>query len=151
MIIDKLSNIIKYIPGEYKLAILEITSKINEYSVGQHKINDKIIVKRIISKTHKFEETKIESHRHHIDIQIPLNVTENMNVFDIDGAVVQTEYDCVSDVVFYRHIPPRCIAEAHVHVGEFILLLPNELHQPQIADNDMIVSIDKIVIKVEVD
>ena len=135
MIIDNIENLMNYISPELTPIMKDIISKINHFEVGEYQLSNKVVVKRIDTHTHYYEDTKIESHRNHVDIQIPLNITEHINVYKKDGAKIKKEYDPIKDVEFYEHAPPIMMSESYVHPKQFIYLSPNELHQPQIAEN----------------
>ncbi len=146
MIIDKLDKLGSIISGE---DFKELIKDLNRYvglEKGTYPVNDRLLVKRVKSKT-KFEsDAKIESHRYHMDIQIPLDISELYYIYDCCDVEANTEYDEINDVIFYGSSKKR--KEITVNPGEFILLDVNEVHQPQIELNS-VRSIEKIVIKVK--
>ena len=147
MIIDSACNLYKYLDSDDFTLIEGFFKKLSEYPVGAYQLSEKIQIKVIKTKSHYFESTKIESHYHHIDIQIPLGCSEHMKIYSSEGAVPLSPYDESKDVIFYQHLPPVCYADVLIRDSNFILIDPNELHQCQIADGEES-DIYKLVVKI---
>ncbi|WP_400238927.1 YhcH/YjgK/YiaL family protein [Methanomethylophilus alvi] len=144
MIIDKLENLPKYVNDR---DILQIVKEYINKEKGEYTINEKTILKRVYSTTKLSDVAKIESHKFHTDIQIPLTGNELYYIYDRENVSEYTEYDVEKDVVFYKKIGKKKCS-VWVNIGEFILLNSNEIHQPQIALRN-IATIEKIVLKVD--
>ena len=149
MIVDSVSNLYKYLDSRKYQKISSYISNASNFSVGEYKIDEDVVVKVFNTHTHKFDSTKIESHMYHLDIQIPIECSERMRIYSQEGAISITEYDESKDVIFYQHTPPHCFADVLIRDSSFIMINPNEIHQCQIGDDEESV-IKKIVIKVKV-
>ena len=147
MIIDKLDHLSNYTKCIGDMKIRDIIKEYESKEKGDYKITEELVLKRVVSTTKHENVAKIEMHRFHIDIQIPLDKEELYYIYDIDEVVEQSEYDSVKDVVTYT-TPNRKRSEVYVKVGQFIMLEPYEIHQPQIAVVEP-ESINKIVLKVK--
>lgn len=147
MIIDRIEKVTQYCPPPFQPIVSKILCNINQFEIGEHTINERILVKHVVVKTVPIDEAIIEDHNHHIDIQIPLNNTELMNIYNRNNSKLKTKYDSLNDVSYYK-TPGDMIASARILPGYFILIEPHEMHQPQIAIGPSY-TLDKIVIKID--
>ena len=148
MIIDDTCQLSKYFPLADNPKIQGILNDAANMPVGEYVINEKVLVKRLSVMTSFFGDSIIEAHRHHVDIQIPLDKAEYMNIYSITGAEPKSNYDPEKDVTLFN-LPPNLIAKTVIRPGQFIFIEPNEIHQPQLA-TDQVESMEKIVIKIDI-
>jgi biofilm protein TabA len=88
------------------------------------------------------EQARIEAHRRYIDIQIPVEGTEEMGWADIrDSGEVVTPYNPDKDVEFYAGPVSTWFTVAP---GQFAIFFPEDAHQPGIGQG----TLKKIVVKV---
>ena len=147
MIVDRLCNLSEYCPERVRSSISSILLNRDKFAIGEHQIDRRIIVKRVSVTTVDSTEALIEDHEHHIDIQIPLNATERMILYNREGAEPAEDYNQANDVTFYKR-PGSKVAIVDIHPGYFIWINPNELHQPQITITAPYV-LEKLVIKID--
>ena len=146
MIVDKLSNLSKYFSPEQARLLLENMDKYRAVPKGEYPIDDNLLLKRVYSSTKTKDNAKIESHKLFADLQAPLDKEELYAIWDIGDLEESTSYDSEKDVVFYRTVRDHK-SLIYVKPGEFILLEPGEIHQPQIAQTEP-EPIEKIVFKI---
>ena len=93
------------------------------------------------------EECKIENHNDYLDLQLVLKGVESFGYVHIDrkGIVASTEYDAVKDKTNYVGKVDGII---ELYDGDFALVWPEDLHQPQIKCNEEI--IEKAVFKIKI-
>lgn len=95
-----------------------------------------------------FEDAKLEGHEKYLDIQLVLEGEEKIGYVDKNkkGIKVKQEYNEEKDVSFYES---ELDAIVKLDAGYFVLVLPNDLHQPSIKTSDN--SVTKVVFKVKID
>ncbi len=146
MIIDSIPNLPQYVPSLDNIE--QLIKTYTDMPKGEYQITPTTIVKRVSSTTNIETLAKIESHKYHIDIQIPLTTNEHFYIYHSEDVNNNTDYDANKDVQFYEQ--NEAIRHSIIlKPGEFIMLSPGEIHQPQIADGNP-TNIEKIVIKIEV-
>ncbi|QOS38941.1 DUF386 domain-containing protein [Treponema rectale] len=97
----------------------------------------------------EFKDTKIEGHEKWLDIQIVLANEESIGYVDkrkYDDSNITVPYNVEKDKTNYVGTLDGIINTA---AGYFVLVYPNDLHQPCIKVNDKV--IEKAVIKVKID
>lgn len=141
-----------YVDEKYRETVKKIISEMNSgtgsLAPGVYDYGPGIVVKRVSVLTAEESSATIETHRWHIDIQMPLDRTELYNIYRPDESRIVSD-DREKDFVFYER-PLKLKASVRVCPGEFILIEPMELHQPQIADGRP-ERIEKLVIKLDID
>lgn len=86
-----------------------------------------------------------ESHRKYIDIQYMINGKEIICVTDYTNCSVKDIYDEDRDIEFLNYDNNE---EQHIlNNGEFIVLFPQDAHQPSISYNEK-ATVKKVVVKV---
>jgi len=90
----------------------------------------------------------IESHQREIDIQILLSGTEKIRIFSEENVKIKSAYNPEIDCTFYT---PNGDAHSEVVLqpGYFTMFLPQDIHNPLIANNTL-QSLKKIVVKIDV-
>jgi biofilm protein TabA len=72
---------------------------------------------------------RLETHRRHIDVQIPLTGGEVMQWTPAAGLDVLVPYDAGKDIAFY-HDPPAGLVSALVLPGTCAVFFPEDAHKP---------------------
>ena len=93
------------------------------------------------------EECKIENHHNYLDLQLVIKGVEGIGYVHIDrnGVKEMAPYDSVKDKCNFVGDVDGII---YLHDGDFVLVWPEDLHQPQIKYNDEI--IEKAVFKIKI-
>jgi YhcH/YjgK/YiaL family protein len=149
MILDKITRLGKYLPNNYRDAVLSFLDTISkETPNGEYPINGNNIFARVMSYETKAPELcKIEAHDTYIDIQSTITGVEGIGIFDRDILEnISEPYNAEKDVLFFSagKAPLYTIA---VHEGYFAMIFPHEAHRPQTAV-DGALNIKKFVIKI---
>jgi len=99
----------------------------NFLSIGKYEVND--IFYYIVQEydTKPIEECNLESHRRYIDIQWIIEGKEELDMADISGLVLATEYDEQRDVMFWK--PRNGMIKAVLQKDSYIVLYPKDAHR----------------------
>lgn len=148
MIVDKIENWGNY----FKSSIFsEILKELGTYSVetenGVYKNNESFYFK-IMSYDTKLDSIIIESHRKEVDVQILLSGNEKIKIYNSTAVEITEPYDSESDCQFYRKTD-NPISEINLEPGYMAIFFPDDIHHPQLAVNDKIETLKKIVIKID--
>lgn len=128
MIVDKLENIDKYdlIPDYAKEFIRGLSADIELGRVELEGL-DYANVETYTTKPH--DKCRFEAHKKFADIQILLKGVERLDYSDKEMTVVEP-YDEKRDIAFFNgNETERIILDG----TNFVLLMPNELHRPQMC------------------
>ena len=147
MIFDKLKNAACYagLSDNFRKAIEFMLSR--DFSLepaGKYEIDgDKIFA--MISSYETRKEADYEAHREYVDIQLLLVGEEYVYVGSSAGAVQTKEY--TPDCEFFKFTPEsaNCV---NLHVGNFAVFMPNELHMPNMDSCNGTFANLKVVVKV---
>lgn len=147
MICDDLVNFEDYVifedeAAEKIAAFIKTLDKNN--AVGKYEIDGEKIF-AMISNYETRKEGEYEAHREYVDIQLVLLGEEYVYVGSNAGAVQTQEYS--PDCEFFKFTPEsaNCI---NLHVGNFAVFMPNELHMPNMDSCNGTFSNVKVVVKV---
>lgn len=149
MIFDRIKNISKYsgIPKE----VLDFIANLSEdIECGKHVINDDAYASVEIYNTKLPVLTKMEAHKKYIDLQLLLRGLERVNITEKSKLDVDKDYDELKDIVFYKH-REDCINTVYLDGSNFVMLFPNEAHEPQISPNVDCNEVKKVVVKIKAD
>jgi len=115
--------------------------------VGKYEIDGTALYASVQEYTTKLpEEAKFEGHRRYIDIQYIQSGAERMELSSPDYTSIVTEYNAEKDVAFFaEHEAPTV---SIVHVGEFGLFFPQDVHKPGLAANGAPSPVKKILVKI---
>ena len=115
--------------------------------VGKYEIDGTALYASVQEYTTKLpEEAKFEGHRRYIDIQYIQSGAERMELSSPDYTSIVTEYNAEKDVAcFAEHEAPTV---SIVHVGEFGLFFPQDVHKPGLAANGAPSPVKKILVKI---
>ncbi|HPN36778.1 MAG TPA: YhcH/YjgK/YiaL family protein [Melioribacteraceae bacterium] len=146
MIIDSINNFSKYISINHNfkdvLIFLEKTDLAN-LEEGKFDISDSVFAIVSNYKTKKKEDTFIEYHKKHIDIQIVINGSESVGY---------AAYENCKDIVFYDDkdygILEGKLNYFNLEPSNFAIFFTFEGHAPQI-DNGTDINVKKIVFKIK--
>lgn len=146
MIIDKLSNVNKYVKNqELAKAITDFLTKTGEKAVGKYDIYGGTFAKVQEYTTKLLSEVKMETHVKYLDLQYIHSGCETVITDKLNGQTPVNEYNPEKDVTFYL---PEKFESAPLKAGYFALIFPEDLHQC-IADGQPI-DIKKVVVKIPV-
>lgn len=148
MITDKLENISLYrqIP-EYALDFINKLSLDTE--PGRYQLSGEDFANVEIYTTKNVSDTKFESHKNYIDIQLLLSGKELIYINSVSGLNVSVPYNKDKDIVFYSN----SVEDADfvsLDGTNFIMLYPHEAHAPQAAFNNIPSEVKKVVVKLRV-
>lgn len=128
MIVDKLQNIDKYdqIPDYAKEFIKGLSKDIPLGKVALEG-SDYANVETYTTKPH--DKCLFEAHRKYADIQILLKGVERLDYSENEAVVVEP-YNEVKDIAFFKAYETEKVI---LDGTNFVLLMPNELHRPQMC------------------
>lgn len=170
MVCDRLDNLGKYIPSEYREKIAAFVQKINkDMQEGFYEIEGDEIFARVMSYDGKERsECEIEAHDKYVDIQFTLCGIEGIDIFKREELKEKTEYNEQNDIVFFHDEfsgsdGTACGSETdtanpgsgypYINIsnltGFFSMIFPDEAHRPQICVNEQNRHIKKGVIKIK--
>ena len=149
MIFDKLINYHSYFQSSEMKSIIE--DVIQNYSIttedGTYQEFDHYYIKVMSPETIEISDI-IESHQREIDIQILLTGTEKIRIFSEESVTIKSDYNPEIDCTFYTpNGDPH--SEVILQPGYFAIFLPQDIHNPLIANNTK-QSLKKIVVKIDV-
>lgn len=93
---------------------------------------------------------KLESHRKYVDIQTVLVGAEGIEWFPRDMLEIETPYNEINDVEFYKHNSPSP-SRIDVLPGTFVVLYPHDAHMPSLEVAGKSDYVKKVVIKIKVE
>ena len=146
MITDRIENVYKYteIPQIVKDFMSNLKSDISN---GKIILNDDIYVNVETYTTKSVSDGKFETHKKYADIQILVSGSENIYYCDKSALSTDILYNEEKDIEFYSDD-----VEAFPHVNidgtNFVMLLPEEAHAPQVCVNNQQSMVKKVVIKI---
>lgn len=121
---------------------------VSEFDIGKKvTVNENFYytVQKYLTKSEN--ESKLESHRKYVDIQIMINGEELMDLADISRLTVKESYNPEKDVMFWN-IPQR-MARTTLKAGDSIILYPENAHRGAIIKGNESQKVVKIVGKVK--
>lgn len=153
MILDKLTNLKKYLPQEYISQVSVFLYNLSpDMAEGRYEIMGDRIFARVMSyATSPKEECAIEAHDRYIDIQATLTGAEGIDIFQRSLLTIKTPYDVTSDAVFFERENAIPYASNVNLPGYFSMIFPEEAHRPQEHIAGQPGFVKKFVIKMEVE
>ena len=148
MIIDKLSDLQRYIPSlpalETVCSILE-SGVLKDQSFGSYTTdNPSVRYKLFTYHTEKTESDIYEIHQKEVDVQILLSGFERMDIASKDGLQTVQEYDRAKEAMFSKG---RKQVSYHADTTTFALFFPGEPHAPNLVDGKS-TEVVKVVFKI---
>jgi YhcH/YjgK/YiaL family protein len=150
MIVDSLKNAPLYcglgkrIEAAFKYVQ---TTDFSGMKSGKYEIDGKdvyAVVKKSWS-TKTADECQWEAHKHHLDIHVLFDGTENMAYSNVAELEVAGDYDAAEDIYWLKGPGDLFTAKP----GKFVLFFPEDAHMPDLAANSPEI-VNKVVIKVKV-
>ncbi len=93
-----------------------------------------------------FAEARFEAHDKFFDIQYLAEGYESFGVCMREGLEVTEDKLAESDVIFFKH--PKFYTQVNLRKGDFVVVPPEEAHQPRAAYQEKPVPVVKVVVKV---
>lgn len=148
MIIDKLSELRRYIPAlpalETVCSLLE-SGVLKNQAFGSYKTGKPDVRYNLFTyHTEKTESDVYEIHRKEVDVQILLSGFERMDIASKDGLETVKEYDATKDALFSKG---RKVVSYHADTTSFALFFPGEPHAPNLVDGSP-TEVVKVVFKI---
>ena len=142
MIVDKLQNIDKHnqIP-DYAKEFIKGLSKDIPLGMVALEGSDYANIETYITKPH--DKCLFEAHKKYADIQILLKDVERLDYSENEAVVVEP-YNEVKDIAFFK---ADATEKVILDGTNFVLLMPNELHRPQMCYEKQ-QQVKKVVVKV---
>lgn len=152
MITDKLEKLYRYLPDKYREKIREWINKVDkDIPEGRYEICGEEVYAKVLSyQTKKRTECRIEAHKRYIDIQSTICGTEGILVYEKEKLQIEDTYKKEDDEAFY-YPSEKPVAGIDVHEKCFVMLFPNEAHQPEISFDESCPTIKKFVVKIRED
>ena len=134
MVIDTLENLEKYVSLNplFKDVVEFIKSNdLNALEAGKHQIKGSdLFVNVQMAKGKTKEESKLETHKKMIDIQIPLTSEETYGYTPLKD-LPEAEYNSDKDITKYEGLADTYVT---CKPGEFAIFFPQDGHAPCITD-----------------
>lgn len=151
MIYDHIKNIERYLKMHPGLAegLRFLQSAVADLAVGRHELGGGNYANVESYQTAKTNPAGYESHKKFIDIQYLLAGEENVLVSDVKDLQCSSPYDAGRDAAFYHH-DPKAIGEFTIGNGYFLVLFPEDAHEPKLCAHEP-EEVKKVVVKIEID
>ena len=140
-------------PSEIKRRVDFALGYLQHLSVSENDIGKKVIVDDgfcysvLEYTTRSDEETKLVSHREHVDIQVIVKGEEQMDIADVSRLTVKdNNYDSEDDVMFWN--ASGRMTRVTLQAGDYIILYPEIAHRGAIKVGEESQSVLKIVGKI---
>jgi YhcH/YjgK/YiaL family protein len=150
MIIDIIKNWNVYFKDDWAKLAFDFLDTISEETLdGEYSLmdNGKLFCK-VLSYNTKNEDWITESHKEYTDIQILLRGEEIINLFEASTLEVKDDYDSEIDCIFYNLPIKKPSVSMLLIPGIIGVFHPQDAHTTQIAPNNNIQNIRKVVFKV---
>lgn len=146
MITDKLENIGKYkqIPAKVRKFLKNIPDTCGRYSLAGE---DFANIEEYETKAHK--DCYFETHKKYADVQILLKGKERLDYTDEFGLDVKTFYNEEKDIAFWFNSKKES-ASVYLDGTNFVLLMPDEAHRPQMNYGNKSEKVRKLVVKIKI-
>lgn len=150
MIKDKLDNFGTYLEINYNFVNVHKYLKYTDFSLlanGKYFLDGEDLFAIVSSYSTKSSDEGIwEAHRKYIDVQYVFEGNEKIGVCDIDKLEIKQDYNIDQDVVLGQARGDLIT----LNKGDFMILFPQDAHQPGISVDFTKQNIKKIVVKVKV-
>ena len=150
MIYDHINNIGRYkgLSPAIDLALDYVADVGPEVEIGTHPLD--LGVKAVVSEyvTRPTNELGYEAHRRYIDIQLALVGTELVRCKSLAQVTETIPYDEACDAARYADCPR---IDTVIGEGFFLLVFPEDAHEPGLAPGGMCGKVKKAVMKVPVE
>lgn len=145
----KLADKYNYLEDKFKKAFEFLrTTDLKNLPVGKAEImGDEIFASVQEYTTMAADTCKFEAHDKYFDIQYVVSGMEQFGYVSRDGLEVDTPYDEVNDLIFYKD--PEHFGSVLLNEGDFAIVPPEDAHKPRCIEKTPC-SVKKIVVKVRV-
>ena len=144
MIIDKIENLGKYTHLSMVKQFLDEHPEPLEN--GKYIINDGCFVTAMEYET-KDDAGLFEGHKKYIDLQMLISGSECIRVQTKSNCVLAVEYDTLKEAAFYTS---EQYMNCYLDGSNFVLLTPDDLHNPGIMVNGKSEKVKKYVFKIAI-
>ncbi|MFA5223356.1 MAG: DUF386 domain-containing protein [Erysipelotrichia bacterium] len=132
MVIDRITNLSRYLPSRVYERMEKVLHKINKDTVdGTYNIDKDMFIKVMSYELQSEDECKLEAHNEYIDIQSTLVGVEGIGIFDRNPLTVTIPYNAEKDVIFFEREKARIKNNIVIYPQDFVLLFPEEAHSPK--------------------
>ena len=150
MIFDQIKNIASYhmLNENFRKAIdFLLKNDIYSLPIGKIEIDSKEVFGFVKETDLEAENLRWEAHKEYADIQIILGGGERIAYTPFSSQSISEPYDADKDVLFYSEADKGI--EFTLGKGDFIALMPGELHRPDCPVSEERIS-RKLVLKVRI-
>ncbi len=146
MIVDKLENIDKYsqIPPYARAFIKNLPQDCGKYLLAG---DDFANIEEYETKSH--EDCFFETHKKYADVQLLLSGKERIDYTDLFGLDVKNFYNEEKDIAFWFNTKKESVT-TYLDGTNFVLLMPNEAHRPQMRYSEDAEKVKKVVVKIKI-
>lgn len=151
MVYDRISHLANYqklLPNLSKLVEYLDTHSAGDLPLGEHRIDDDLILKVKEYIPREKEDARWESHRVFADVQYVVRGHELMGISHKQDMQPMDEYNAVSDSIHYDKKHQGI--DFPLTEGNFMLLMPDDIHMPSLSDSDGRDAVFKIIAKVRI-
>ena len=144
MIIDKIKNLGNY---AHLSAVKKFLDEHPEpLENGKYVINDGCFVNVMEYETRE-DNGLYEGHEKYIDLQMLISGEECIRVQNITDCAIAIEYDAQKDAAFYKS---EQYMNCYLDGSNFVLLEPEDLHNPCLTVNNKSIRVKKYVFKIAI-
>ena len=146
MIVDKLENIDKYsqIPPHARAFIKNLPQDCGKYILADE---DFANIEEYETKPH--DQCFFETQKKYADIQLLLSGKERIDYTDLFGLDVKNFYNEERDIAFWFNSKKESVT-TYLDGTNFVLLMPNEAHRPQMNYSLKSELVKKVVVKIKI-
>lgn len=153
MIHDKLENWRRYFSTEPWKTAFGYLLKLSSETLPEEKValnGDGLYASVMSYETRSPDDSVLETHDLHVDIQVTLSGCEAIDWFDRETLQIKIPYDTELDRTFY-HRPDTPCPRLNNFPGYFTLLFPGDAHMPMLQVEGESEIVKKVVVKIPID
>lgn len=146
--IDQLSH---YLPDDIRNSVMNYVDSITKDAKEGYTylLEDKVYGRIMSYNTLPLEECKIEAHDRYIDIQISIEGSEGIEVYQRSLLKEIGVYSAEKDVIFLDSLEEKPYAIINNIPGRFSMFFPEDAHRPKVCIEGAYGYVKKYVIKIE--
>ncbi len=149
MIIDTINNWSLYLKDDWAKTAFDFFKTINEDTLdGEYSLIKDQLFCKVLTYDTKDHDWITESHREYTDIQILLRGAEVINLFESNSLDIKDDYNPKIDCTFYNLPTKKPTVSMLLVPGVMGIFHPQDAHTTQIAPDNQIENIRKVVFKV---
>lgn len=146
--ISHLKNYERLLPNLAKLVDYLEKHSARDLPLGEHRIDDDLILKVKEYIPREKGTARWEAHRVFADVQYVVRGHELMGISNMQNMQPMDEYDETSDSIHFDKEYPG--VNFPLTEGNFMLLMPDDAHMPSLCDSDGKDTVLKIIAKVRI-